>query len=66
MASKERGARFRTKPFSFAKSCSIGLRSGEVFREEDGGADTPHGSPDGLAFVRAEVVEDSVFHRISD
>ncbi len=41
-----------------AKTCSIGLRSGEYFGRNTGGPDGPDRLPDGLSFVRAEIVED--------
>src|ERR1700683_2497153 len=56
-ASRVRGAAFRTKPLILAKTCSIGLRSGEYFgrnRRRAGGLDrVSHG----FAFVRSQIVE---------
>jgi hypothetical protein len=53
-----RAAAFRSRPLSLAKTCSIGLRSGEYLLEQEacsGGSDRlPHRFP----LVRAEVVED--------
>ena len=59
MASAVRRAALRRRCLSLAKSISIGLRVGGVFRqEEELGAGIPDGLTDGLAAVRAEIVQD--------
>jgi len=55
-ASKDLGACLRTKPLSLAKTCSIGLRSGEYLGRNTSLA--PDRGAHRLSFVRAEVVED--------
>src|SRR5664279_3909309 len=64
IASRVRGACFRTKPFSFAKTCLLDrIEVGRIFRQEDEpGADVADGLSSGLSFVGAEIVED---HHIS-
>ena len=57
-ASRVRGAAFRTKPLILAKSCSIGLRSGEYFgRNRRRGAGGPDRVPYGFAFVHSQIVK---------
>ena len=55
-----RSSAFRSKVLSFAKTCSIGLRSGAVGRQEDQpcarGADR---RSDGGSLVRAEIIHDN-------
>ena len=57
-ASSVRGAAFRTKPLSLAKTCSIGLRSGEYLgRNRRRAPAALIGVSHGFAFVGAQIVE---------
>ena len=57
-ASRVRGAAFLTKPFTLAKTCSIGFRSGEYLgRNSSRAPDGFDGLAHGLAFVRSQIVE---------
>jgi hypothetical protein len=56
-ASRDRAAALRRAHFSFAKTCSIGLRSGKYLGRNSSLASGADGEPHCLALVRAEVVE---------
>ena len=57
-ASRVRGAVFRTCPLSLAKTCSIGLRIGRVFgQEQKPGACGLDRLAHRLSFVRSQIVE---------
>ena len=59
VASTVRSAALRSRVLSLAKTCSIGLRSGRVGRQEEQlGAGSADGAADGLALVAAEIVHD--------
>jgi hypothetical protein len=58
VASRERSAAFRRRCLSFAKTCSMGLRSGLLgWQEDEAGAGGPDRGADRLAFVAAQIVE---------
>ena len=64
-ASGVRAAAFRSRCFSLAKTCSIGLRSGEYLGEEDElGAGRSNGAANRLALMTAEIVHDDDVARL--
>src|SRR6185312_3300574 len=58
VASTVRSSAFRKRVLSFAKTCSIGLRSGEWRQEEEFGAGAAYRLAHGLPFVAAQIVHD--------
>ena len=60
MASIVRAAALRSRCLSFAKTCSIGLRSGEYFgRKRSFGAGGAYQLPHGFAFMATEIVHNN-------
>jgi hypothetical protein len=60
-----RASAFRSKVLNLAKTCSIGLRSGEYLGRNTRRADGSDGLSHRLSLVGAEIVENNVIHKIS-